>query len=419
VTMGTTNARQRSALISGASIAGPALAYWLDRYGFETTVVEKSSSLRDGGYPIDVRGTAVDAATRMGMLDAIRDAHIDTQRISFLDAEGNVIGRVRPESVTGGVQGRDFELRRGDLATALAELTSTNVEYIFGDSIASIEDRGDRVDVTFDRGPARSFDLVFGADGLHSNVRRLVFGPESDFHRYLGWCFAGFTLPNQWNLSHETLLWNTPGRMATLYAVGDHPERVYGFLSMACPQPPYETLRDEGKLRQLLIEAFQDQTWDIPILVSELEKSTDSFCDSVSQISMPCWSKGRVALVGDAAHATSFLSGQGSSCSLVTPYVLAGELATKSTVADAFSAYESITRSFVEENQAIAHRNTTVCVAKPGALRIRNFAVKWIVPALIRLHLAQRMGGKNRRATTALQLPLYDVGGPRVDQPVR
>lgn len=398
--------RNRRVLVSGASIAGPALAYWLDRYGFEVTVVEKASSLRGGGYPIDVRGSAVEVASQMGLLCALRKAHVDTRQITFLDAKGQPIQRVRPETFTGGVENRDFELPRGDLAKALADIT-TNVEYVFGDSIASVVEESDHLDITFDSGKEQTFDLLFGADGLHSNVRGLTFGPESEFDRYLGWCFAGFTLQNHWQLSHEALLWNAPGRMATVFAAGERPDRLYGFISSACPKPPYEVLRDQVALQEVVVKAFDGAGWEIPFLLSELVEAPDVFCDSISQIHMPKWCKGRVALVGDAAHATSFLSGQGSSCSLVTPYVLAGELATRTCFGEAFQAYEAITRPFVEENQAIAHRNATVCVATASALRRRNTALRWLVPIVRRLHLAKRMGAKNRHATTAIALPSY------------
>ena len=197
--------------------------------------------------------------------------------------------------------------------------------------------------------------------------------------------------------------------MATVFAAGEKPERLYGFISTLCPKPSYEVLRDQNALRDLVVEAFRGQGHGMQVLVEELMEATDVFCDSISQIYMPQWSKGRVALVGDAAHATSFLSGQGSSCSLVTPYVLAGELATRPDFGDAFKSYETIARPFVEENQAIAHRNTNVCVATAGALRRRNVALRWIVPIITKLHLAEKMGAKNRRATTAITLPSYSV----------
>jgi 2-polyprenyl-6-methoxyphenol hydroxylase-like FAD-dependent oxidoreductase len=402
--------RKRTALISGASIAGPSLAFWLTHYGFEATVVEKASELRGGGYPIDVRGTAVDAAKRMGLLPTIQAGHINTQRLNFVDRYGRLVGSLRPETVTGGVQGRDYELPRGDLAAGLWDVTKDSVDYIFGDSIAAIYDHPDGVDVTFESGTQRSFDFVFGADGLHSNVRQLVFGPEGDYDRYLGWCFAGYTLPNDIGLSHESLAYNAPGKTAVIFAAGEKPERIHGFLNFAGPQPPYETLRDNEAMCQLVISAFQDDNaWEIPQLVAGLRDASDTFSDSVSQIYMPSWSKGRIALLGDAAHATSFLSGQGSSCALVTPYVLAGELASTDDYRLAFRAYERRTRPFVELNQAIATRNNGICMTTKRQIQVRDTLLR-VLPLLVRLGVTKHLGKKNREATTALALPEYNVG---------
>ncbi|NEE36943.1 FAD-dependent oxidoreductase, partial [Streptomyces sp. SID7982] len=224
--------RRRTVLISGASIAGPALAFWLNRYGFAVTVVEKAGALRGGGYPIDARGTALDVVRRMGILPRLRDAHIDLRRLTFLDEDGAEVASLAPHTVTGGVAGADLEVRRGALADALHSAVRDDVEFLFDDSIDTLDQHRHGVDVTFRRGGGRTFDLVVGADGLHSHTRGLVFGPEERFHRYLGYCFAGFTLPNTFGLVRETTMWSAPGRAAVLYAVGGDDD-VHGFLNFA------------------------------------------------------------------------------------------------------------------------------------------------------------------------------------------
>jgi 2-polyprenyl-6-methoxyphenol hydroxylase-like FAD-dependent oxidoreductase len=339
-------------LISGASIAGPCLAYWLQSYGFEVTVVEKSPSVRDGGYPIDIRGTALEVVSRMGLLPVLRAAHVNTEKISFIDTNGLPIGSVQPEAFVGGVEGRDLEVRRGDLTRALYSLVKDKVEFLFNDSIATLDDEGDRVDVTFASGTRGTFDLVIGADGLHSNTRGLVFGPEKDFERYFGYVFAGFTLSNDFGLVREAVVWNAPGRAAVVYAQEPN-DRVYGFLAVAQDEPPINAFRNTEAQRDLVASHFPEHVSHVSHLVTALQEADDLFFDSVSQIHMSAWSKGRIALTGDAAHATSFLSGQGSSVSLVGAYVLAGELASHAHHADAFRLYEQKARPFIEKNQAL------------------------------------------------------------------
>ncbi|MEV5976458.1 FAD-dependent monooxygenase [Streptomyces sp. NPDC052114] len=342
----------RTVLISGASIAGPALAFWLNRHGFAVTVVEKASALRGGGYPIDVRGTALEVVRRMGILPRLREAHIDLRRLTFLDGDGGEVASVSPHALTGGVAGRDLEVRRGDLTDALYAAVRDDVEFLFDDSIDTLDQSGHGVDVTFRGGGRRTFDLVIGADGLHSRTRALLFGPEEQFHRYLGYCFAGFTLRNTLGLSHELMMWNTPGRAAALYAVGGagDDEEVHGFLNFAHPAPPFEAFRNPAAQRDLVASVFADAGWEVPGMLAALREADDLFFDAVSQIRMPRWSSGRVALVGDAAHAPSFLTGQGSSLALVGAYMLAGSLAGRDHAAG-FAAYEDGTRAFVTANQ--------------------------------------------------------------------
>ncbi|MFI5612376.1 FAD-dependent monooxygenase [Amycolatopsis sp. NPDC051903] len=359
-------------LISGASIAGPALAYWLDRYGFEVTVVEKASALRGGGYPIDIRGTALGVVERMSLLPQLREAHVDTRRISFLNPDGSVVAALRPEAIAGGVDGRDLEVRRGDLAKLLHSATRDGVEYLFDDTVTALDDRPESVDVTFRSGRRRTFDLVIGADGLHSGVRALTFGPEEQFHRYLGYCFAGFTVRNDFGLSREGVLWSTPGRGAALYAVGDS-DHVHGFLSFARPEPPFDAFRDPAAQRELVASVFAGDGWEIPRLVDAMRAADDLFFDVVSQIHLLRWSSGRVALIGDAAYAPSFLTGQGSSIALVGAYVLAGELATRADHTAAFEAYEQTARPFVELNQAlVSEGNASMFPNTAEALAARN-----------------------------------------------
>jgi len=350
------NAKTRSVLVSGASIAGPALAYWLDRYGFDVTVVERADAVRRGGYPIDVRGTAIDVVERMGVLAKLRSAHIDTRKLTFVDAEGNQIAAIAPEALSGGVTDRHIELPRGALTSVLYDLTrDRQVRYRFDDCIGALRDDGAGVDVRFASGTEQRFDMVIGADGMHSNTRALVFGPEAKFNRYLGFCFNLFALPNDLGLSYEAVVHAEPGRLAGVYAVGDSPV-LQGFLNFAVDEPPFHSHADIGAQRRRTAEIFSHGGWQIPRLVAAMQRADDLFFDTVSQIHMPRWSCGRVALIGDAAHAPSFLSGQGSSLALVGAYVLAGELAARADPVEAFAAYERITRPFMEANQALASR---------------------------------------------------------------
>jgi 2-polyprenyl-6-methoxyphenol hydroxylase-like FAD-dependent oxidoreductase len=395
----------RKILISGASIAGPALAYWLDRYGFEVTVVEKASGLRGGGYPIDIRGTARGVVEQMGLLPRLRQAHVDTQKITFVDPDGAVVASLRPEALTGGTENLDLEVRRGDLAECLYGLVRNTVEFLFDDSIATLRDRADHVEVTFDSGSRRTFDLVIGADGLHSNTRRLVFGPEEQFHRYLGSCFAGFTLPNDLNLSHEAVLWNVPGRAAVQYAQ-EPGAPVHGFLTFTRTEPPFGASRDPRAQRDLVASMFPDTQWEIPRMVAVMRGAEDLFFDVVSQIHMPSWSSGRVALAGDAAHATSFVSGQGSSLSLIGAYVLAGELATHVDHTTAFAAYEKTIREFVELNQSLAGEGGAVTLPRTREqLDARD--------EVLRGRTTLPSEGQRRAAYTALVLPEYGTGPGR------
>lgn len=397
--------RPRRVLISGASIAGPTLAYWLDRYGFEVTVVEKAGAVRGGGYPIDIRGTAREVVDRMGLLPRLREVHVENEKVTFVDAAGATVGSIRPEQMTGGEPGLDLEIRRGDLADALYAPLRGRVEFLFEDSIATLDDDGDAVHIVLDSGIRRTYDLVIGADGLHSNTRRLVLGPEEPFHHYLGHVFAGFTLPNEFGLAHEAAIWNEPGRGAVLYAHGPS-DPVHGFLTFTRDTPPFDAFRDPRAQRDLVAERFPEQVWHLPRLVEAMRDADDLFCDIVSQIRLHTWSKGRVALAGDAAHATSFLSGQGSSVALVGAYVLAGELATHADHTEAFAAYERLVRPFAERNQALAGSGgTMVTPTTREVLEARNALLR--DPEALARTMATTDAEERRVTHSALTLPDY------------
>ncbi|WP_410590412.1 FAD-dependent monooxygenase [Amycolatopsis sp. lyj-23] len=371
----------KKVLISGASIAGPALTFWLHRAGFAVTVVEKAPGLRTGGYPIDVRGTALDVVARMGVLPRLRELHISTRRLTFLDADGGEVASLAPDAIVGGVDGEDLEIRRGDLIRTLYDLVRDDVEVRFGDTVETLADHAGGVDVAFRSGRRETYDLVIGADGLHSRTRELVFGDEAPFHRYLGYSFAGFTLPNDFGLVREGLAWSTPGKGAALYAVLDS-EEVHGFLVFARPEPPLEAFRDPEAQRDLIARTFEGEGWEIPRMVAAMRQADDLFFDVISQIRMPRWSAGRVALAGDAAHAPSFLTGQGTSLALAGAYVLGQALATIPDHAAAFAAYENRLRGFAEANQnLVGDGQATLFPATAEALERRNAALRQLETA--------------------------------------
>lgn len=376
---------KREVLIVGASIAGPALAYWLHRSGFAVTVLEKASAVRGGGYPIDVRGTAIEVVRRMGILPQLQDVHIDSRRCTFLNADGSEVASVTPSAVAGSVEGRDLEVRRGDLAAILYAMVRDDVEFLFDESIDTLTQSEHRVDVTLHGGRQRTFDVVVGADGMHSHTRESLFGPEEDFHRYLGYCFAIFTMPNTFGLSRELVMWNTPGKAAALYAVGESDE-LHAFLTFHRPEPPLDALQNPGALRNLdaqrdLVAAtFAGAGWEVPGMVDAMRDADDLFFDMAGQIRMPRWSSGRVALAGDAAYAPSFLTGQGTSLALVGSYMLATALASTRDHTEAFTAYERDVREFVAMNQALVDNGAAALFpTTASALEQRNTMLRGLV----------------------------------------
>jgi len=397
-----TNTSDKKILVSGASIAGLTLAYWLHHAGFDVTVVERSHEVRSGGYPIDIRGTAMDVIERMGLAATLKAAHIDTKKITFIGGDGKAVGSIRPEYVTGGREGLDIEVPRGTLTAALYGLTRDKLTFMFSDSIQSLSDGAAGVDVGFRSGAEGRYDLVLAADGMHSNTRALVFGPEEKFHHYLGYYFAGFEVPNDIGLRQEGLTYNVPGRMATLYAAGGS-DRLHALLALARPEMPSKTVMENVDLqRASMAKAFRDDGWQVPNMLVHMARADDFYFDLISQIRMPNWTSGRVAVVGDAAHAPSFLSGQGTSTALVSAYVLAHEIAHGTNPDKPFGDYEGIARTFIEKNQGTAIGGGAAMI--PGTrkqLWLRNRMIGF-APVLGKLGL---LGGSARKIHSSLELP--------------
>ncbi|MFD0818085.1 FAD-dependent monooxygenase, partial [Micromonospora zhanjiangensis] len=294
--------RNRNVLISGAGVAGPALAWWLRRYGFAPTVVERAPTLRDGGYKIDIRGVALTVVERMGLLDEIHANSTDVRTAWFVDRTGRGIAEM-DAALFGGRTGADVEIMRGDLGRLLHRATRSDVEYLFDDSVTALVDRPDGVEVAFERAAARRFDLVIGADGVYSTVRSLAFGPHEMFVRGLGHYVSIFTVPNHLGLDREERLYAEPGRTVNVYSTRQDTAAKALFLWASDPLG-YDR-RDLDRQRDLLAAAFAGAGWQVDRLLAALPDAPDFYFDPVSQVHVDRWHAGRVALLGDAGYGAS------------------------------------------------------------------------------------------------------------------
>jgi 2-polyprenyl-6-methoxyphenol hydroxylase-like FAD-dependent oxidoreductase len=393
----------RQILISGGSIAGPALAHWLHQFGFRATIVERSPAPRPGGQAVDIRGIAKEVVRRMGLDAAVRAACTDTDGMSVVTRNNRRVATMRSDLFDGDGIIAEIEILRGDLSEVFHEATKDNTEYLFGDRIETLNEDADGVSVRFVSGVERRFDLVIGADGLHSGVRSLVFGPESDYLRHLGHYLSFFTVPNRLGLDRWALGYGESGRNAGIRSIHDNRDAM-AFLSFRAEQLDYD-YRDVDAQRALVRSRFAGAAWEIPWLLTQMDSAPDFFFDSCSQIEMDSWSAGRVALLGDAACCPSPLSGQGTSLAIVGAYVLAGELAAaRGDHVVAFAGYERRMRPFVAVNQKMGRSNAAV--TSPNS-RLGIFAQVMAAIVLPRLPFKSLLMRTMLRGVNAIELPDY------------
>ena len=368
-----TSMKNTTVLISGASIAGPALALWLSRYGCTVTVVEKAATMRPGGQTVDFKGTTHRTVLeRMGILEEVLARQTGGQDQTIVDADETPLA-VLPGEFTGG----EIEIRRGDLADLLYQRTKDTCEYVFGDSVTSLTETGSGVHVTFERGAPRTFDLVVGADGIHSTVRRLAFGPESDYVRHLGYYYA---LADLGGSEGKPVMYNEPGRMA---AVGG--PKAPAFFVFASEQLSYDRY-DPEQQKKLLMAAYADGGWRLPGLMAKVPHATDIYLDSLSRVVVDRYATGRVVLLGDAAYGNT-LGGFGTGLAIVGAYVLAGELrAAGGDHRVAFRRYEEEFRGYAKIS-AQGSAGPFLAPRTKARIRLRNWTFKssFLLRAMLKL----------------------------------
>ncbi len=354
-------------LVSGASIAGPALAHWLRRRGAEVTVVEQAPGLRPGGQAVDARGVARDVIGRMGLDAPVRAVCTNTAGAYTVDADGNVLETFRAVDDGGDGYISEIEVLRGDFSQVLYDDTRAGVEYVFGDRIAELTQDAEGVDVTLASGRQRRFELVVGADGLHSALRAMVFGPREEFVRHLGLVLGFYTVPNEFGLDRWLIDYQEAGRSAGLRPVRDATKAI-AMLSFPATEFTVDH-RDIPAQKRLLREQMAGFGWETARILSHLDDTPDFYLDQVAQVVMDHWSLGRVGLLGDAAFSASPMSGAGTGLALDGAYMLAGELAAADWNPEAgFAGYEDRMRTYVEDNQEIGRMHVQMLTATdPGA----------------------------------------------------
>lgn len=379
--------KDKKILISGAGIAGFTLAYWLKQRGFSPTIIEKHPYVRGGGYKVDVRGTALEVAKRMGIYQDLLEDNVNLICSKFVSPDQKVFefdGDILGHSSEG-----EIEINRWDLAQILSKKVG-EIEITYGDSISSIDGKI----VHFERMAPREFDIVVGADGQYSNVRRLVFGEDGAFLKRYGIQFCVFPIPNIFELERCEIVYFNKGKLATAYAVGNHSYACLAFKSEE-EEPPLDNLK------AVFEHELQGLDWEVPRLVSLMKQSDECYFNSIAQVRMPYWSQGRVVLVGDAAHSVQAM---GTSLAMVGAYVLAREIdESNGNYTLAFDKYEKNMRNYVEAAQDLAEENQQAFTQSAIRMKIQLYLME-ILPKKIIQYFTDR--GKKQMKEVANGLTL-------------
>jgi 2-polyprenyl-6-methoxyphenol hydroxylase-like FAD-dependent oxidoreductase len=386
------------------------LAYWLSEAGWEVTVVERAGRLRTSGYPVDVRGTAVDVIRRMGLYDEITEQRYRHVLVQLLAPSGRRLCTLDYGNLLGSSSSDDVELTRGVLSEILYSATKDRVDYVFADAIATLSDAEDGVTVTFGHRRPGTFDVVVGADGIHSNVRALAMGDGCRYLHHLGPYAAVWDLPTDMFEPGTGFFYSHPGRTVLVERPFDGaPARA--FLTFVHAAPGTVDTHDRDDVLDTLHRAFAGDRWRTNEVIDTLADADDVYFDTVSQVRMDSWYSGRVALVGDAAYAPAFLSGQGTSIAIAGAYVLASELVAHDRPEQAFAAYQQRLRGYVKKNQDLALRTDGTVLARTSGQLLRRNLKLCAVPLLQRLGLVGLLQAKLRAAATDLTLSDRDLRG--------
>jgi 2-polyprenyl-6-methoxyphenol hydroxylase-like FAD-dependent oxidoreductase len=364
--------------ISGAGVAGPTLAYWLDRAGHTPVLVETAPTLRDGGYMIDFWGVGYTVAERMGLLPQICAAGYDLDEVRYINADGRTAGSISARSMSRELGGRFTSLPRGELASIIHGAIRDRVETRFGVTVEAMQPAAAGIDVRLSDGSAESFDLVVGADGLHSRVRVLAFGPQAQFERDLGYFVAAFEADGyrpRDELAYVSL--GLPGRQLSRFAERD--DRTMFLLVFAAERLEGTVPEGLAARKALLARVFEGSGWEWPQISAALEAAPEVYFDRVSQIVADRWSSGRSVLIGDAAACVSLVAGEGTGLAMTEAYVLAGELASNAEPLEALICYEARLRRFVDGKQKAARAFANSFTPKTAfGVWFRNQAVRML-----------------------------------------
>lgn len=385
-------------LIVGAGIAGPTLAYWLRRGGHEPVLLEAAPELRRGGYLVDFWGAGFEVADRMGIAEAVQAAGYRMREVREVDARGRRILSLDPDKLIARNGARYVSVGRSDLSRIIVDALPGDVEQLYGDTVAQLSDEGDHVDVRLTRGGERRFDLVVGADGLHSAIRRSVFGPESGFERRLGLAVAVFDVTGYRPRDELVAVSRTQVGGQALRLSLDDDVSMFVFTFRNDAPIPLDDVEAQKALLRNSVGALGMLDGEVPSILSTLPRARTFYLDSASQIRMPSWSKGRIVLVGDAAAAPSLLAGQGTALAMIEAYVLAAELqAAAGAHEEAFAAYERRLSAFVRSKQDGATRlgGAFAPTSRPG-LWFRNTVMRlmtmnWVTDLAVGRSLRDRI----------------------------